>query len=195
MTKEVRESRANRFFQVIGRVKSGVTVEQAKADLDLLSRQIEQQSPESNTNLIFNAVSMHEDITRDYRSALLVLLGAVGLVLLVACANVANLLLARAATRQKEVAIRMALGATARDIFKLVVGRGMKLTAFGVLLGVAGAAALTRLMHSLLFNTSSTDPVTFILISLLLSLAAFLACYIPARRAAKVDPLVALRYE
>ena len=98
-------------------------------------------------------------------------------------------------TRTHEIGIRMALGATARDIFKLVVGRGMKLTAFGVLLGVAGAAALTRLMHSLLFNTSSTDPVTFILISLLLSLAAFLACYIPARRAAKVDPLVALRYE
>ena len=59
------------FFQVIGRLKPGATVEQAKADLDLLSRQIEQQSPESNTNVIFNAVSMHEDITRDYRSALL----------------------------------------------------------------------------------------------------------------------------
>jgi putative ABC transport system permease protein len=65
----------------------------------------------------------------------------------------------------------------------------------GVFIGVAGAIAVTRLMHSLLFNTSATDPVTFILISLLLSLAAFLACYIPARRASKVDPLVALRYE
>jgi predicted permease len=98
-------------------------------------------------------------------------------------------------TRTHEIGVRMALGATARDVFKLIVGRGMKLTAIGVLLGVGGAAALTRLMHSLLFNTSATDPVTFILISLLLSLAAFLACYIPARRASKVDPLVALRYE
>ena len=98
-------------------------------------------------------------------------------------------------TRTHEIGVRMALGATARDVFKLIVGRGMKLTAVGVLIGVAGAIALTRLMHSLLFNTSATDPFTFVLISLLLSLAAFFACYIPARRAAKVDPLVALRYE
>jgi putative ABC transport system permease protein len=98
-------------------------------------------------------------------------------------------------TRTHEIGVRMALGATARDVFTLIVGRGMKLTVVGVLIGVGGAIALTRLMHSLLFNTSATDPFTFILISLLLSVAAFFACYIPARRAAKVDPLVALRYE
>jgi len=98
-------------------------------------------------------------------------------------------------TRTHEIGVRMALGATARDVFRLIVGRGMKLTVIGVVIGVAGAIAVTRLMHSLLFNTSATDPLTFILIAVLLSVAAFLACYIPARRAAKVDPLVALRYE
>ena len=98
-------------------------------------------------------------------------------------------------TRTHEIGIRMALGASARDVFKLIVGRGMKLTAVGVVIGVGGAIALTRLMHSLLFNTSATDPFIFILISALLSLAAFFACYLPARRAARVDPLIALRYE
>jgi putative ABC transport system permease protein len=98
-------------------------------------------------------------------------------------------------TRTHEIGVRMALGATARDVFKLIVGRGMKLTVFGIVIGVAGAIGLTRLMHSLLFNTSATDPFIFLLISVLLSLAAFLACYLPARRAAKVDPLIALRYE
>ena len=98
-------------------------------------------------------------------------------------------------TRTHEIGVRMALGATARDVFKLIVGRGMKLTVFGIVIGVAGAIGLTRLMHSLLFNTSATDPFTFIVIAILLSVAAFLACYIPARRAARVDPLTALRYE
>jgi putative ABC transport system permease protein len=146
MTKGIREERANRFLPVIGRLKAGATVEQAKAELDLLSRQIEQQSPVSNTNVIFNTVSMHEDITRDYRTALLVMLGAVGLVLLIACANVANLLLARAVARQKEIAIRIALGASRRRIAGQLLTESILLSLAGGVFGLLLATWGTKLL-------------------------------------------------
>jgi putative ABC transport system permease protein len=97
--------------------------------------------------------------------------------------------------RTHEIGVRMALGAQVRDVLRLVVRRGMTLALIGMALGVAASLALARLMKTLLYGVSATDPLTFILVSLTLLLVAFLACYLPARRAARVDPLTALRWE
>jgi putative ABC transport system permease protein len=97
--------------------------------------------------------------------------------------------------RTQEIGVRMALGAQKRDVLKLVVAKGMALAIIGTVIGLVASLLLTRLMTSLLFEVTPTDWLTFVIASMVLLTVALLACYIPARRATKVDPLVALRYE
>jgi ABC-type antimicrobial peptide transport system permease subunit len=317
---EEAQSRGNHYLEVIARMKPGVTLKQAKAEMETIAARLAQQYPKENLRIGTVVNPLHEEVVGGIRPALLVLLGAVGFVLLIACANVTNLLLARAAVRQKEIAlrlalgasrsrltrqfltesvllavlgaevglifafaglrilktfvrtrvepmslatalrnavwavdkdqpvsnidtmehivagavarqrfstmllgifatlalmlavvgiygvmsysvaqrtheigIRMALGARRGDVLKMTVKQGLKLVVMGVVIGLVAAFVLTRVMASLLFGVSATDPVTFVSIPLVLMGVAMLASYIPALRATRVDPMVALR--
>jgi putative ABC transport system permease protein len=125
-----------------------------------------------------------------------ILIGFFGVVaLLLATAGVFGVMAYSVSRRTREIGVRVALGARTRDVLSLIMGQGLRTVMIGVAVGLAGSLALTRTMESLLFGVTATDPLTFAAVILVLVAAALLACYIPAHRATRVDPMVALRYE
>ena len=147
---------------------------------------------------VSNVRTLKQDIAHsvDARRQTLTLLGLFAVLALgLAALGLYGVLAHAVALRRQEIGIRMALGAQRKDVLRLILRNGMRLTLLGVGLGLTGAFALTRVLRNQLYQVSTTDPGTFAAVALLLGLVAFFACLIPARRATKVDPMVALRYE
>jgi putative ABC transport system permease protein len=153
---------------------------------------LDKDQPISNVHTLEELVT-GSVATRRFNMALLAAFA--GLALLLAAVGIYGVMSYSVEQRTHEIGLRMALGAQATDALRLLLGQGMKLVATGVAIGLAAAFALTRLISTLLFEVSATDPLTFVTIALLLTAVALLACYIPARRATKIDPMIALRSE
>src|SRR5215216_3978300 len=191
--------RNTRFLLGIGRLKEGVTLAQAQADTDLIAAQLERQFPDSNTGWNLRLIPLREILVGGSRKMLFILFGAVGFVLLIACANVANLLLVRAAARQKEIAMRTALGASRGRIIRQMITESLLLAIFGgtlgALLAVAGVKLLVSLGENSIPRTANVKiDATVLAFTLLTSLATGLLFGLaPAFRAMKENLVDSLK--
>jgi predicted permease len=158
----------------------------------------EEVSKLDSRQVMYDAMTMEEVVTRSVRAQRfsMILLGAFALLaLLLASIGIYGVISYLVGQRVNEIGIRMALGAQRKDILRMIVGEGARLAAIGSGIGILAALGLTRLMASQLYAVSATDPITFTGVAIILVGVALFACYIPARRAMRVDPMVALRYE
>ena len=152
----------------------------------------------SGDQVLFGAQTLEQVISDSLapRRFSAILLGTfAGLALLLASIGIYGVISYVVGQRSNEIGVRMALGAKSRDILRLVLADGGKLVLMGIGIGLAAAVGLTQLIKSFLYGVDAADPLTFAAVAVLLSLVALAACYVPARRAARVDPVIALRYE
>jgi putative ABC transport system permease protein len=152
----------------------------------------------NSEQVIYGAQTMDEIISGSIsnRWFSMILLGAfAGVALLLSSIGIYGVISYLVGQQTREIGIRMALGAQRKDVLRLILGNGARMALLGVAIGIVAALGLTRLMAKMLYGVSATDPVTFVVVAFVLVVVALAACYIPARRAMRVDPLVALRYE
>jgi predicted permease len=163
--------------------------------VDSVRRSLQQMNSEQ---VIYGAQTMDEIISGSIsnRWFSMILLGAfAGVALLLSSIGIYGVISYLVGQQTREIGIRMALGAQRKDVLRLILGNGARMALLGVAIGIVAALGLTRLMAKMLYGVSATDPVTFVVVAFVLVVVALAACYIPARRAMRVDPLVALRYE
>src|SRR5205085_1921339 len=164
-----------------------------------LQNALTQQLHSIDKDLPLHDVHPLTDVVRDnvaqQRFTMVLLIAFAGLALALSAIGLYGVLAFTVAQRTQEIGIRMALGAQAGDVLRMILGQGVLAIAIGIAIGTAGSLLLMRAMASLLFGVHASDPQTFVLVAAALAGVALLASYIPARRAAKVDPMVALRYE
>jgi putative ABC transport system permease protein len=173
-------------------VRSSLAVSSVAAEIRQAVRSIDKNLPVTDVAAFQDALG--QSISRErFRTLLLGSFSAIALLL--AVVGIFGVISYSAAQRSPEIGIRMAVGAQRHDILRLILGQGAKLAVLGLGIGLVLALLLTRLMASLLYNVSATDPLTFGGVAIILLGAAVTACYIPARRAMRVDPIVALRYQ
>ncbi len=160
-----------------------------------VSREIHEVDPDLPISVIATMSRLIGEGTDQRRVGMILLATFAGIALLLAALGIYGALAYFVAQRTREIGVRLALGARQRDVLMMVMRQGMKLTLFGIAIGLIGGLGLARLMKSLLFGVSASDPLTFVGVAALLASVATMACYIPARRATKVDPMIALRAE
>jgi putative ABC transport system permease protein len=187
----------DRFWPLLAN-GAGYVARTAGAPLGIVAGVREAEAKVDSSAVIYNTRPMQEIVANSIakqRLAMILLSVFSTLALVLSAVGIYGVISYLTGQRTHEIGIRVALGASAKDVLRMVLGEGLRITLIGIGIGLAAALGLTRLITKIIYGVSASDPLTFFGVALLLTAVALVACYIPARRAMRVDPIIALRYE